>query len=102
MFCITGNSSSGIERLNKSKGLKFFDLYTFTSFYKREPVNLSGFATKLIEELRILLSQLELNIGFPQRSKSTNSLSEKHEIFTLTDCNSSKYIEFMFVKQWQC
>ena len=53
MFCIAGNSSSGIERLNKSKGSKFFDLYTFTSFYKSEPVNLSDFTTKLIEELRI-------------------------------------------------
>ena len=45
------------ERLNNQ--------YTFNPFDKSEPLNLSDFTMKLIEELRFLLLWLELNLGIP-------------------------------------
>ena len=36
-----------------------------TSFYKNEPLNLSDFKMKLIEELKILVFWLRSNLGLP-------------------------------------
>ena len=50
--------------LKELRGLMFYNQYTFNSCDKSEPLNLSYFMMKLIEELRILLFGLALNLGF--------------------------------------
>ena len=76
--------------------------YTFNSFYKSEPLDLSDSTIKVIEEVRILLFWLELNSQLPRRTKSINSFSEKLAIFIPTDCKSSKRVALLFIEWWRC
>ena len=62
----------------------FYNQYTFSSFLKSEPLNLSDFMMKLKEELRILFFYKEVN--------PLIKLSKKLGIFLSTNWKSSKVV----------